>query len=202
MKPVCQFIAATLIVILTTFFLGCQGQQVNWDDVLAPTNPEASVCALEGYEDSMICKATAELGLSPEDLHGLILDSTALGLILTKASPMEVQAILTFLNSTEALLGFTPTWEVLFAKLKFSEQDSKLLASILNRRLKPIMGKIDMSLVIGPKDLEMIAYHLKEMKIMLGGSAKKESRRTTIAAIKCSYSGGWRGYSDFDPIDV
>jgi hypothetical protein len=31
------------------------------------------------------------------------------------------------------------------------------------------MSKIDASLIIDPKDLEMIAYHLKEMKIMLGG---------------------------------
>jgi hypothetical protein len=169
MKSLYHLTIAALIVVLTAFLFGCQGQQVNWDEVFAPTDPKASVCADEGYEESMICKATAEMGMTPEDLHGLILDTTALTLLLTKASPIDVEAVLTFINSMEHLLGLAPTWEILFEKMNFSSQDSKLIASILNRRLKPLMSKIDASLIIDPKDLEMIAYHLKEMKMWIKG---------------------------------
>lgn len=157
-----RFLALFAVLILA---FGCAGDAGNIIQIGGLTPPENSVCAQEGYEDSWICKATAESGVTPEDLNGLILDAVALTVIVGDFTADDTAEIVHFLNQVESYMDVEGlTWNVLLSLVEDDSTKVAAIASILNRRIQ-IFQSDDM---ISNVDFEMIKYHIGEMKKILG----------------------------------
>lgn len=150
------------VLLISIMFIGCMGNGFQMGGL---TPPDQSVCAQEGYENSWICKATAQTGLTPEDLNGIILDSVALIIIIGDMTSEELQPIRDFLDDVD---GYTNTsgmsWNMLLGLIEEDSAKANAIASILNRRIK-IFASDEL---ISSVDLDMIKYHLKEMRSLLG----------------------------------
>jgi hypothetical protein len=68
----------TLILLLSVLFLACNGQI---------------------YQESWICAAAAKHNLTPEDLHGIILDAVALTIIVSDLPKDDITEIKISLKS-------------------------------------------------------------------------------------------------------
>ena len=155
-----------LVALIILPLLACAGDQFGGGiNIGGLTPPEQSVCAQEGYENSWICKACAQANLTPEDLNGLILDAVALTVIVGDMTSEDTAGIVQFLNQVESYTSIEGlTWTVLIGLVEDDSTKAAAIAGILNRRIQ-IFQSDDM---ISSVDMEMIRYHIGEMKKILG----------------------------------
>jgi hypothetical protein len=151
----------TLILLLSVLFLACNGQI----QIGGLTDPEDSVCAEDEYQESWICAAAAKHNLTPEDLHGIILDAVALTIIVSDLPENDIIEIKNFLIDVKKYANVHMiSWNRFLDMVIEDSAKSAAIASILNRRI--IIFESDD--IIQEVDREMIAYHLDEILKLLG----------------------------------
>lgn len=144
-----------LMVLLLCFTLvGCANLG------LQPLETEPSVCEKPEAAVSWICKVTAEMNTTPEEINGILLDANAIGLI-TEAYKKE-QA-LKVIDVLEVSLGSTQSYTNLINLVIKETDKAKLIASIVSRRL----GSFQSPLIISNFDKELLRYHLEQQRLLL-----------------------------------
>ena len=154
-----------LVLFAILALTGCLNTGTSPIQIGGLTPPEQSVCAKEGYENSWICEACTKANVTPEDLHGIILDAVALTVILGDLTHEDTAEIVAFIDQIESYTSMDGiTWNVLLGLVMDDSTKASAIASILNRRIQ-IFASNDM---ISSVDMEMVKYHLKEIKNILG----------------------------------
>jgi hypothetical protein len=156
-KAVKTWSLLTVVVMSTVLFWQCHPAQ-------APVDP---ICSRPGSEKSMICPLAAKVGLTPEELDGILLDTTTIA-----AMQFGRDRILIYAKEVRSLVagqGVSMSYVVLLAKatkLAEDQPDAEMLARTINRRAKDIFSS---TRIISRFDRQLILDHLDHQIAMLGG---------------------------------
>jgi len=153
-----------LLVIATIALAGCQYLDKIYMKPAKPVcdDPAAYVIEHTIYA-SVICDVCRnKLGIEPEQLDGILLDTVAISVVTEVTDKIRV---LRLIEKVETILAHSNVeFAGLIAFLNLEAEQSELIAAILSRRLKAF----DLPDVIGAFDKDLIIAHLKHQKEQLG----------------------------------
>ena len=155
MKPSIKFIFILPAIFLT--LSGCATFDRSYPE------PEKGVCDQPGSEASIICQVCHEMGIEPEQLDGLILESSMVAVIIDEN--IDKKKALRFIERLELYLETENLTYRMVIQYVENEAQAEALSILLNRRLK----NFDLPDVIGSFDMELIRLHLANQRHLLGG---------------------------------
>lgn len=125
--------------------------------------PSPTVCDKPEASNSVICKMTAELGLTPEKVGAVLRLAAAMEL---DANPDEAEKALKYLNRALSLLEDNGLTYYLFAK--FFKDNTSAFVTVAAEELLAEMGTLDM--LIDPFDQNMFKIHFTRQRDMVAAS--------------------------------
>jgi hypothetical protein len=125
--------------------------------------PSPTICDKPEASNSVICKVTAELGLTPEKVGVVLRLAAAMEL---DANPDEAEKALEYLNKALILLEDNGLTYYLFAQ--FFEDNTSMFVTIAAEELLAEMGTLDM--LMDPFDRNMIKIHFTRQRDMVASS--------------------------------
>jgi hypothetical protein len=131
-----------VLLILLFIFNGCAVVNKIWN----PTSK--TICdEPEFAEGSLICQVATEYETTPEALNNILLDGVAIGAI---AEPEERAEICGFLSDLSKFYVVGMDWSTLLQYVKLSAEQSRLINSIIQRRIP--MQEFYVDMVISKQD--------------------------------------------------
>ena len=153
-----------MLVLSIVALVGCQYLDKMYVKPAKPVcdDPAAYVVEHTIYS-SVICDVCRnKLGIEPEQLDGILLDTVAIS-VITEAT--DKISVLRLVEKIEHILAHSDVeFAGLIAFLNLEAEQSELIAAILSRRLKAF----DLPDLIGEFDKDLIQKHLKHQKEQIG----------------------------------
>ena len=155
-----KFQVMVVIFIISLFAMVLSGC-ATFNNLFPP--PAEPVCDRLEAAESVICAEFRERGIEPEQYENAILDVVAIGSIV---EPRTAMAVKLFIAKTRQLMDENTLLTVasLFTWVQENEQQSKALASVINRRF-PWLQNVDK--LMNSFDVWLITEHLRHIEELL-----------------------------------